>query len=109
MTNKIFVALIALLFNTIISFSQTRNTDAHITGHIIDSSNGEHIPFATVAIRGTTIGTTTDATGHFLLTNAPVGEHTLVASFVGYERAEQIVTVIADRTIEVKFELVPQT
>ena len=102
-------AVIVLLLQTALSFAQTRNSDAHITGHIIDKSDGEHIPFASVAIRGTTIGTTTDETGHFLLRNVPVGEHILMASFVGYERAEQTVTVVANKTIEIKFELAPQS
>lgn len=91
------------------SFAQTRNIDAHITGHVIDQSSGEHIPFATVGILGTTIGTTTDETGHFLIKNAPGGEHTLFATYIGYERAEQTVTVVPNKTIEIHFILVPQS
>ena len=100
--------LIVLLFNIAITFAQTKNSDAHITGHVIDKSNGEHIPFAAIVIKGTTMGVSTDATGHFLLKNVPSGKHTIVASFLGYEREEQKVTVTPDKTIEVKFELSPQ-
>ena len=101
-------ALIVLLFHIATAFAQNKNSDSHITGHVIDKSNGEHIPFASVAIKGTTIGTATDVTGHFLLKNVPVGEYTLIASFLGYERVEQPVTVVSDKTVEVKFELTPQ-
>jgi len=108
--HKTKIIIIAILFavNTVAVQAQ-KLTDAHITGHIIDKADGEHIPFATVVIKGTTIGIATDATGHFLLKNVPVGELTVVASFIGYEKAEQTVMVVANKTVEVKFELVPQT
>ncbi|HSW67036.1 MAG TPA: carboxypeptidase-like regulatory domain-containing protein, partial [Bacteroidales bacterium] len=44
-------------------------TDANVFGHV--TSRGEHIPFISVMIEGTTIGTSTDATGHFMLLNLP--------------------------------------
>jgi len=106
---KMVCTLILLAINTFALSAQKRNSDAHVTGHVTDSETGEHLPFVTIAVKGTTQGTITDATGHFLLVNAPLGEQTLVASYVGYERAEQTVTIIADKTIEIKFDLQPQT
>ena len=61
-------------------------TDANIVGHVV--SNGKHIPFATVAIRGTTIGITTDETGHYQLIHLPIGTHTVVAQSLGYKPQE---------------------
>jgi len=106
---KFLCAFIVLAINTSALFAQTKKSDAHVTGHVTDSKTGEHLPFVSIVVKGTMLGTTTDATGHFLLVNAPVGEQTLVASFVGYESLEQAVTIIADKTIEVKFELHQQT
>ena len=37
-------------------------TDAHIQGHAVEQGTGEHIPFLTVRLLGTNIGTNTDAT-----------------------------------------------
>jgi len=101
-------AFIAFTISLTALNAQNRHTDAHITGHVLDKSDGDHLPFVTIAIKGTTVGIVTDATGHFLLKNAPVGEITLVASYIGYEPVEQIVTVIANKTVEVFFELNPQ-
>ncbi|MFM1934430.1 MAG: hypothetical protein RL360_1311 [Bacteroidota bacterium] len=42
------------------------------------------IPGASVFIEGTTMGTQSDATGHYVLKNIPPGRHRLVASMVGY-------------------------
>ena len=56
----------------------TIKTDANIVGHVV--SEGKHIPFATVAIKGTTIGISTDESGHYQLIHLPEGTHTIVTS-----------------------------
>lgn len=48
-------------------------TDTNLTGHVIDKNTGEHIPFFTVSLKGTTLGTATDETGHYFLKNLPIG------------------------------------
>jgi len=83
--------------------AQRHKSDANIVGHVV--CQGEHIPFANVAVRGTTIGTVTDETGHFQLINLPTGEQTIVVSMVGYKSNEQKITVQENTTSELKFEL----
>ena len=82
-------------------------TDANIFGHVIDSETGEHLPFVNILIKGTRIGTITDATGHYILTNLPPGEHTLIAQSMGYSREEAEFEAEKDRTIEVDIVLTP--
>ncbi len=60
-----------------------------LSGHIVDFSTGDHLPYATIRIKGTTIGTSTDASGHFFLTQLPSGKHMLIASLIGYHSSEQ--------------------
>ena len=71
---------------------QNRNpkkpTDANVYGHIVSANSGEHLPYATVAIKGTTIGCAADGTGHYKLNNLPLGEVTFVVSAIGYETVE---------------------
>ncbi len=57
-----------------------------ITGKVTDTS-GEPLPGATVMVKGTTIGTITDADGNYSLSNVP-DDATLVFSFVGMETQE---------------------
>ena len=92
-----FILLFPILLN-----AQEHN-DAVITGHVV--SGGEHIPFVNIYIENTTIGTTTDETGHYLLVNLPIGEYTLVAKMVGFKTEKKVVKIEADKTLEVKFEL----
>ncbi|TPE44036.1 SusC/RagA family TonB-linked outer membrane protein [Pontibacter mangrovi] len=57
-----------------------------VKGKITDE-NGEGIPGATVVVKGTTLGTTTDLSGNFSL-SVPDGNSTLVVSFIGYKTQE---------------------
>src|SRR5690349_19239652 len=50
----------------------------------MDAASGDPIPFANLLFKGTSIGTTTDFEGNFLLkTKLPVDS--LIASYVGYK------------------------
>ena len=55
-----------------------------LTGIIHDKSTGEVMPFASVQVAGTTIGTTTNTDGYFTLINVPTDTSTLVVQYVGY-------------------------
>ena len=80
-----------------------QKSDANVFGDV--QSDGEHVPFANVFVKGTNIGTTTDQTGHYMLVNLPVGKHVLVANFVGYTSHEVEIEVVAGKSIEVNFEI----
>ncbi len=61
-----------------------------ITGEVTSSDDGSPIPGASVVVKGTTIGTVTDADGIFTL-NVPENE-TLIVSFVGMKTVEIPIT-----------------
>ena len=81
-------------------------SDANIVGHIIDKKSGEHLPFINLFLKGTTIGTATDATGHYYLKNLPEGEFTLVMKALGYQTIERQVKLKRGKTLEINFEAV---
>mgnify|MGYP000493087488 FL=1 len=111
MKEKILGAFLMLLLPAVCSAGEEpamkpqKQSDANITGHVVDAKTYEHLAFATIAVKGTTIGIATDATGHYFLKNLPQGRFTLVASSVGYRSAEQTVEISPDKTIEVNFSL----
>lgn len=82
-----------------------KHTDSSITGHVVDSATGEHLPFITILLKGTQIGTQTSASGHYTIRNLPVGNYTLVATAIGYTDAEQTVDIRPGETYEVNFTL----
>lgn len=54
-------------------------------GYVLDASSGEAIPYVTVLVAGSTIGTRTDVQGHFKLI-VPRDARYLEFFFVGYEK-----------------------
>ena len=84
---------------------ELRKSDANIVGHILDKNTKEHLSYITVALKGTTIGTVTDATGHYFLKNLPEGNFVLEVSSVGYKTVRRNVTLKKGRTLEEDFEI----
>ena len=101
MKYKISILISILLLFSMQNFAQ--KTDANIVGHVVCC--GEHIPFATILVKGTTIGTSTDGTGHYTLINLPVGKNIIRAQAIGYRPQEKEILINADETKEIKFSL----
>lgn len=59
----------------------------------MDKKTSEHLPYITIALKGTTIGTVTDATGHYFLKNLPEGNFMMEVSSVGYKTVTRSVTL----------------
>lgn len=103
MNPRYFLATLFLLAILQLSMAQRVKTDASINGDVL--CNGEHVSFINVTLDGTTIGTTTDATGHFHLNNLPIGEYTLRVSGIGYKGATRKVTNVANQSQEIRFSV----
>jgi outer membrane receptor protein involved in Fe transport len=74
---KMYMALAAFLM-TAIAFSQ-----GTITGTIVDGETSTPLPGASIVVRGTTTGATTDFDGNFSV-NISQSSGTLVISYIGY-------------------------
>lgn len=100
---RILSALVAAL--CIVLSAGANNTDAHIYGHIIDGATGEHIPHIIVILKGTTIGVSTDNSGHYVMRNLPEGKFTMEVSAIGYKTQTKEVEIRKGMSIEVNFTL----
>ena len=85
--------------------AQAQETDAHIYGHVIDKTTGEHLPYIVVMLKGTTIGVTTENTGHYMIRNIPEGSFTVEVSAIGYKTQTREIKVRKGRSYEVNFTL----
>ena len=83
------------------------STAGVLKGKITDSS-GEELPFATVFIQGTTIGTSANAQGEYRLTISP-GTHRVACQYIGYKQSNFTVTITADEVMEHDFRLDDQS
>src|SRR5688572_17668011 len=77
------IFLLVASFLPLLAFSQ-------FTGRVVDD-NGEGIPFASIVIKNTSEGTTSDSSGRFSLVIDRAYPFTLVVSYVGYVPQELIV------------------
>ncbi|MDO5972534.1 carboxypeptidase-like regulatory domain-containing protein [Flavivirga aquimarina] len=92
-----------ILFFTSFCFSQ--NTGL-ITGKLMDKEfDNNPLVFANVSIKGTSIESTTDQTGSFVIENLEDGDYTLVCRFVGYETKELKVKVVSGESEYIKTSL----
>jgi TonB-linked SusC/RagA family outer membrane protein len=81
---KVTILLVCMLFAVQAVFAQRT-----ITGTVNSSDDGSGIPGATVVVKGTTIGVTTDINGRYSI-NVPETASTLVFSFIGKKTVEVI-------------------
>ena len=97
---RLCVFLACLVFVGINTLQAQRKVQ--ITGSITSAEDGMPIPGASVQVKGTTVGTSTDVDGKYSL-NATSNESTLVFSFVGMKTQE--VAVGEQTVIDVVLEV----
>ena len=95
---------LVLLFSSLSVYSQGR---AMISGKIL-STEKEIVDFATVYLKGTGYGGTTNQEGIYHI-KAPAGNYTLVVSAVGYKTIEKQVKLVAGERVRQNLTITPET
>ena len=86
---------ILLLFTLVLTInSYAQETFTSIEGKLIDEKSKQPIPYASIYIKGKSIGTTTNDEGRFLF-HVPSGfaKDTLIISVIGYDHFKSTVSV----------------
>jgi TonB-dependent receptor len=87
--------LVITLFIFTMGFAQNKAT---VTGTITDKDmNNETLPFASIVVKGTSVGTNADENGQYTIA-VPEGNQTIVFGFLGYQTVEVQVTLKAGET-----------
>ncbi|MCF8465405.1 MAG: TonB-dependent receptor [Flavobacteriales bacterium] len=98
---KIFTLLSVFLLFTLVSMAQTKV----ISGVIKDKKNGETLISASVIVKGTSTGVSTDVNGKFSIELDLTEPKTLVVAYLGYQDFE-IVVDKSSTTVTVEMETV---
>ncbi len=103
-----FISNVLILFLMVIPVhAQQTNRMSMISGKVLSADKKEGVvEFATVYLKGTSYGGTTNEEGIYHL-NAPAGKYTLVVSAIGYQTAEQAVTLIKNSRLKLNVTLTP--
>lgn len=97
MRKTILLKLVLLLLVSVQAMAQNRT----VTGSVVDKATNEAIAGVNVVVKGTTIGTATDADGKFSF-SVPESSNTLIISFIGYVTLE--LTVPPSNSVNVSLE-----
>lgn len=97
------VVCLLLLIGAISVFAQHGTM---VSGKVISTEKQEIVDFATVYLKGTTYGCTTNEQGIYHL-QAPAGKYTLVVSAVGYESVEKPVTLVRGERMKMNVVITP--
>jgi outer membrane receptor for ferrienterochelin and colicins len=104
MKRILFISLLWSALNAVL-FADNAAAVATLSGHTVLKHGNEHIGYIHISVKGTTIGTATDAGGHYTLRNVPAGKQLLVASGVGFKTVEIPVELGPGASLKVNFEL----
>ena len=95
------IALLSLSFSPADAVAQ----EGTIVGQVVDRGTLQPVRSAQVMIPAIQMGTLTGANGQFALENVPAGTHTVQVQSLGFETANQEVTVGDGEEVEVDFQL----
>ncbi|WP_444876844.1 TonB-dependent receptor [Bacteroides heparinolyticus] len=74
-------------------YAQTEKRLGSVTGTVIDARTGEALPYVQIMVKGTTLGTVSDANGNFSIKGIPVGKVSITASNVGYGSISENISI----------------
>ncbi len=76
-----------------------------IAGKVEEAGTRDLLPGVNVYIKGTTIGTSTDIDGNYLIRGVPAGSYTLICSFIGYDAQSSEIIVNLGATTTQNFSI----
>ena len=85
------------------SFSQVSEKTV-IKGSVTDALTGYPIPFASVFLKGTTVGTLTDNNGKYRIETSLTAD-TISFSFIGYKSESREIKIGIEQTIDIRLAL----
>ncbi len=96
------VLLMLLLLMRMNTLAQGNGT---IKGRVTDESEGGPLASVNILLKGTSIGTTTDEEGNFIISNVPHGEYVVIARIVGHSTKETPQVEVQQGTTIVNIQL----
>ncbi len=88
------------------AFCSRAQETSSVLGSVYDGETRKPLQGANILIEGTNLGTSTDKNGDFLLEKVSIGQHTLVVTYVGFERV-RLTLEVSESPKEVEIRLTP--
>ena len=94
---KKFCNVITILF-IFLQTTQSLAANFDVWGIIKDKKNNNPLPGANIMIKGTSIGTSSNEEGYYILRDLKVGNYVIQVSYIGYNT--YLDTILIDNNIE---------
>ncbi|MDB5241627.1 MAG: ferrichrome-iron receptor [Spirosoma sp.] len=108
-TIAIHVQWLLILVTVTLSINLAHAEDGEVpTGSVrgrVITSDGQPASYVTITLKGSQKGTLSTEDGSYVLRHLPAGQHILIATFVGLQPQEQLVSVQNGQVTEVMFTL----
>jgi hypothetical protein len=76
-----------------------------ISGFVRDKENGETLIGASVFLKNSKLGSITNKSGYYTITNIPTGKYKIVVTYLGYEKFEKNFEIGPNENMRLNFEL----
>ncbi|TAG07393.1 MAG: TonB-dependent receptor [Cytophagia bacterium] len=97
---------LGLLLNTILLSSLSFAQTGSLKGSIVDINNKESLVGATIMIENTSIATSSDIDGNFILSNIKAGQYNVVINYISYKtKIIENVKIYGGTTTEINIEI----
>lgn len=73
-----------------------------VRGFIYNKDTGEPVLFANVFLEGTTYGAAADENGFYSINKVPVGEYTLLTTYIGFDTSKVVINIKANQILNQK-------
>ena len=100
---KYLLALLCLVLTSQFLVAQESSKSVTLSGKVINK--GDEISYASVSIKGTTIGTSTDEKGFFSLNNLTPGFYTIQVNTIGFKPFQEIIEIKNNQSKHLDIEL----
>jgi iron complex outermembrane recepter protein len=100
---KKIVSLLFLIFTVSFAFSQT----SEIKGKVVDAESNTPLPYAAIMLSPANKSTVSDLQGAYSFRISP-GTYTLIVSYLGFKKWEQLVTIESGESIDINIQLVKE-
>jgi len=100
-SGKAHALFMVIMLCPVFLFAQTKYT---ISGVVKDMANGETFLGATVFLKGTSIGSSTNEYGFYSIT-APEGNYTLTISYIGFTTFERVINLSANQKLDIELKV----
>jgi len=101
MLKLIYIRFVLIIGIAALGYSSIQAQTTTVRGTVTDEKTGETLPYVSIVIPGTTMGTSADIDGKYAIT-LPAGSLSMKFTYIGYLSVEKKVTAGIDQVINVK-------